>query len=272
MAAALWSAPPDDVLNFPARFVVRFMANHNALTLTRRPPWRVLSGGSATYVRALERRWRVNARLACPVQRISRDGSVVTIESPAGRERFDQLVLACHSDQALALLADASVTERRVLSAIGYQRNEVVLHTDQRLLPPRRRAWAAWNALVPADPHLPATLSYCMNMLQSLRAPEPFVVTLNPTRAIDEERVIKRLTYMHPVFTPAAVTAQSRRNLIQGQRRTWFAGAYWGFGFHEDGMRSAVEVSRALGVHWGPATEHATAAAPGLGALEGVPT
>jgi len=248
MAAALWSAPPETVLGYPIRFLVQFMANHEMLSLGARSPWKVVCGGSASYVRALQARWRVSVRLSCPVHAVRRDRGAIILDTPAGSERFDQIVLACHSDQALALLTDASESERTVLGAIPYQRNEVVLHTDASFLPYRRRAWAAWNALVPADSPNRATVSYCMNLLQGLAPPEPFIVTLNPTRPVAPERVLRRLSYSHPQFTTQAVAAQAQRPLIQGKRRTWFAGAYWGFGFHEDGLRSAVEVSRALGV------------------------
>jgi predicted NAD/FAD-binding protein len=158
-------------------------------------------------------------------------------------------VLACHSDQALALLADPTEVEHAVLGAMAYQRNAVVLHTDATFLPPRRRDWAGWNALVPRVPSEGATVSYCMNVLQRLRSTEPFIVTLNPTRPVAPARVLKRLEYAHPQFTPQGLAAQAQRAIIQGRRGTWFAGAYWGFGFHEDGLRSAVEVSRGLKVH-----------------------
>ena len=162
------------------------------------------------------------------------------------------MVLACHSDQGLALLADANDRERGVLGAMPYQDNEVVLHTDARLLPSRRKAWAAWNAFVPAASGAPCTVSYCMNLLQGIAAPEPLVVTLNRSAAIDPARVLRRRRYAHPVYTPASVAARARKQEIQGHRRTWFAGAYWGWGFHEDGMRSAVDVARGLGVEAAP--------------------
>jgi predicted NAD/FAD-binding protein len=159
-------------------------------------------------------------------------------------------VLACHADDALALLADADDTERAVLGAFTFQDNDTVLHTDARLLPTRRAAWAAWNAYVPAAPEAPCTVSYCMNLLQSLDAPEPFVVTLNRSADIDPAKVLARMRYRHPVYTHASVAAQGRRAEVQGRRATWFCGAYWGFGFHEDGLRSGVDVARALGADW----------------------
>jgi predicted NAD/FAD-binding protein len=165
-------------------------------------------------------------------------------------ERFDQVVLACHSDQALRLLADADDTERDVLGAMPYQDNEVVLHTDASVLPRMRKAWAAWNAFVPAAPGAPCTVSYCMNLLQGIDAPQPLVVTLNRGDAIDPAKVLRRMRYAHPMYIAASVAARARKAEIQGRRRAWFAGAYWGWGFHEDGMRSAVEVASALGAEF----------------------
>jgi predicted NAD/FAD-binding protein len=250
MASALWSSPPEKILQFPARYLVQFMANHQMLQVSDRPAWRVVRGGSATYVDALRTRWQVQERLCCPVRSVRRDGHGVVVESAAGSERFDHLVLACHSDQALALLADASGNEREVLGAIAYQPNDVVLHTDASLLPRNRKAWAAWNAFVPGKPGAPCTVSYCMNLLQGLDSPEPFVVTLNRSEAIAPDKVLRRLRYQHPVYDAASVAAQRRRPAIQGHNRTWFAGAYWGWGFHEDGIRSAVDVAAGLGVGW----------------------
>ena len=250
MASALWSSPSAQILGFPARYLVQFMANHQMLQVSGRPEWRVVRGGSASYVEALRARWQVQERLRCPVRSVVRDGHGVVVESAAGSERFDQIVLACHSDQALALLADASVNERDVLGAIAYQPNEVVLHTDASLLPRNRKAWAAWNAFLPGDPEAPCTVSYCMNLLQGLHSPDPFVVTLNRSEAIAPDKVLRRLRYHHPVYDAASVSAQQRKAAIQGHNHTWFAGAYWGWGFHEDGMRSAVEVAAGLGVAW----------------------
>lgn len=250
MASALWSSPAEHILEFPARHLVRFMANHHMLQLAGRPPWRVVRGGSARYVEALRARWDVRERLATPVLAVRRDLTGVLLRHARGEERFDQVVLACHADDALRLLADPTPDERDLLGAFAYQSNDTVLHTDARLLPRRRKAWAAWNAHVPARAGETCTVSYCMNLLQSLPGEVPLVVTLNRTDAIDPARILARRHYRHPVFTHAAVAAQARKGLIQGQRHTWFAGAYWGFGFHEDGLRSAVEVAQALGVDW----------------------
>lgn len=250
MTAALWSSPSDQVLKFPARYLVQFMSNHQMLSASDRPEWRVVVGGSASYIEAMEGTWQVETRLDSPVQSVKRDAAGVEVHGRHGVERFDQVVLACHSDQSLALLADADAREHEILSAMPYQTNDTVLHTDARLLPQRRAAWAAWNAYIPATPGKDCTVSYCMNLLQSLDSPKPFVVSLGRSDEIDPDEVIARMRYQHPVYTRASVAAQGRRAEIQGQRRTWFAGAYWGWGFHEDGMRSAVDVARALGVRW----------------------
>ncbi|MFC5577270.1 NAD(P)/FAD-dependent oxidoreductase [Lysobacter niabensis] len=250
MASALWSSPPRQVLEFPAKYLVQFMANHQMLQVTGRPEWRVVRGGSARYVDAMRGRWSVGVRLSSPVNRIRRLADGVRVFAGAYAEIFDQVVLACHSDQALALLVDADERETDILGAIDYQDNDVVLHTDARMLPRHPKARAAWNVHVPRDPGDACTVSYCMNLLQHLDTPHPVVVTLNRRTEIDPSRVLKHVQYRHPVYTTAAVAAQRRRMEIQGRRRTWFAGAYWGWGFHEDGMRSAVEVAQDLGVRW----------------------
>jgi len=250
MASALWSSSSAEVLRFPAKYLVQFMANHQMLNASQRPTWRVVQGGSSTYIEAMQSRWDLALRLGCPVQAVRRDAEGVEVTSAAGHERFDQVVLACHSDQSLALLGDADAREREILGAMPYQANETILHTDARLLPTRRKAWAAWNAYVPAEPAAACTVSYCMNLLQSLDSPEPFVVSLGRSAEIDPDKVLARMHYHHPLYSHASVAAQARKAEIQGQRRTWFAGAYWGWGFHEDGMRSAVEVANGLGVRW----------------------
>jgi uncharacterized protein len=250
MVSALWSSPTRQALRFPARYLVQFMANHHMLQISDRPCWRVVRGGSSRYIRAMTDRWPVQVRTGCPVRRIVSGADRVHLQTAAGDENFDQVVLACHSDQALALLAAPTDAECEILGAIRYQRNDTVLHTDARLLPRHRRAWAAWNAHVPAQDAGECTVSYCMNLLQSLHSPEPFVVTLNRSAAIDPAKVLARMEYHHPVYTRESVAAQARRAEINGVDRKWFAGAYWGWGFHEDGLRSAVEVAAALGVTW----------------------
>jgi uncharacterized protein len=250
MASALWSSPSEQVLHFPARYLVRFMANHQMLQVGGRPAWRVVRGGSSSYVRAMSRDWNVQVRANCMVRGVNREADAVLIGSAAGVERFDHAVLACHSDQSLALLGDASERERDILGAIHYQTNDTVLHTDESVLPVRRKAWAAWNALIAADSGRQCTVTYCMNLLQGLDAPVTFCTTLNGTARIDPEKILRTMSYEHPLYTHAAVAAQARKAEIQGINRTWFSGAYWGWGFHEDGMRSAVDVAAGLGVHW----------------------
>jgi predicted NAD/FAD-binding protein len=250
MASALWSSPSACILDFPARHLVRFMANHCMLQLARRPVWRVVRGGSSTYVRAIASRWRVDTRVATPVTRVARDESGVDVESAGGRERFDHVVLACHADASLALLADPSAEEREVLGAFEFQDNDTVLHTDTSLLPAHRSAWSAWNAHVPSSASDDCTVSYCMNILQTIHAPATFVTTLNRTHAIDPAKILARRRYRHPLQSAASMAAQRRKAEIQGVRRTWYAGAWWGFGFHEDGARSGVDVAAALGVEW----------------------
>ena len=233
-------------MDFPARYLVQFMANHQMLQMTGRAPWRVVKGGSARYVEALRRRWQVRERLECPVHAVERLPWGARVHSAAGVEGFDEVILACHSDQALALLIDSDRLEQEVLGAIRYQSNDVVLHTDASLLPRERKAWAAWNAHVPRDRAAPCTVSYCMNLLQGLPGNTPLVVTLNRSEAVDPDKVLRRLRYAHPIHDHAAVRAQRRWSELQGRRHTWFAGAYWGWGFHEDGIRSARRVVDAL--------------------------
>ena len=250
MAAALWSSSAGQILDFPLKHLLRFMANHQMLQMSGRPTWRVVEGGSQSYVRALQKNWRVDVRLSSALRSVRREQGKVIVDSAQGSNSFDHAVLACHSDQALALLADASDNEHATLGAMKYQRNDVVLHTDTHLLPTNRKAWAAWNAYVPAASDADCTVSYCMNILQSLDVARPLVVTLNRTREIDPAKILWRGRYDHPLHTHASAAAQKRRAEIQGQRNTWFAGAYWGHGFHEDGMRSGVDVANALGVYW----------------------
>jgi predicted NAD/FAD-binding protein len=247
-ASSVWSADPHQMWTFPARFLIEFFANHGMLGFHARPQWRTIVGGSRAYVDAVIRPWRARLRLGTPVRAIARfDDHVTVTPRGGGPERFDEVVLATHSDQALRMLADASDREHELLGAIPYQRNEAVLHTDRRLLPRRRRAWASWNYHLLAEPAGLPTSTYHMNRLQSLRADREFCVTLNRTAAIDPKRVLGTYDYAHPVFTPAGARAQARVAEISGVRRTHYAGAYWGWGFHEDGVVSAVRVAERFG-------------------------
>jgi predicted NAD/FAD-binding protein len=245
MGAAIWSTDPAAMLEFPAKFFVRFLANHGMLSVNDRPTWRTVVGGSARYVEALVAPFRDRILADTPVQWLRRVPGGVIVKA-RGREptRHDAAFVACHSDQALAMLADPTAAERAVLGAIPYRRNEAVLHTDARLLPARRRAWAAWNYHVLPDRGAPVTLTYNMNILQRLDAPRPFLVTLNRGDAIDPAQVIARMTYHHPLFTPAAVSAQARLAELNRGRRTYYCGAYWLNGFHEDGVASAPAALR----------------------------
>ena len=241
MGASIWSSDPASMLEFPARFFVRFLHNHGMLTVNDRPVWRTIRGGSARYVEQLTAPFRERIRLNTPVEWMRRlPGSVIVKARGSEALRFDAAFLSCHSDQALRLLADPSRVERDVLGAIPYQTNEAVLHTDTRLLPKRRLAWAAWNYHVLPEDRGPIALTYNMNILQRLDAPTPFLVTLNRSEAIDPARVIKRITYHHPLFTPSAVAAQARQRELNGAHRTYYCGAWWSNGFHEDGVVSAL--------------------------------
>jgi predicted NAD/FAD-binding protein len=248
MSASIWSADPRQMFAVPACFLVQFFHNHGMLSVNDRPQWRVIVGGSQEYVKRLTQRFHDRIRLRCPAQQVTRYPTCVSIKS-AGHEaeRFDHVVIATHSDQALAILTDPSPVEREILSALPYQTNETVLHTDESLLPRARRAWASWNYHRLQGEQSQVAITYNMNMLQSLRAPQTFCVTLNRTAAIDPAKIIQKMTYHHPIYTEAGVSAQKRYAEINGINRTYFCGAYWGYGFHEDGVNSALAVCQYLG-------------------------
>jgi predicted NAD/FAD-binding protein len=241
MGAAIWSSRPVDMLQFPARFFVEFFANHGFLSVNDRPTWRVIRGGSREYVKRLSARYAARIRLNTPVASLKRQPNRVVVRLKGGAvEHFDQVFIACHSDQALKLLSDPSPQEREILGAIPYQANEALLHTDSSLMPRRPLAWAAWNYHLPIEQYGRVTVTYNMNILQSLAAPAQFLLTLNRGDAVDPRKVLGRYVYHHPVYTAAAVAAQGRRGEINGERRTYYCGAYWGYGFHEDGVKSAL--------------------------------
>jgi len=246
MGAAIWSAEPEQMRAFPALSFVRFFQNHGLLSLRDRPQWRTVVGGSRRYVGTLVSGFRERIHLECPVHAVRRVEGGVLLRSRQGEARFDQVVLACHSDQALKILVDADAAERDVLSAIRYQPNEAVLHTDARLMPRKRRAWASWNAHGAADEPRRMAVTYWMNRLQGLDTPEPLFVTLNATSSIDPGRILARETFHHPLFDSGALRAQSLHGRVSGRRRVHFAGAYWGYGFHEDGARSGLLAARAV--------------------------
>ncbi len=248
--SAVWSADPHRAGSFPARFVAEFFANHGMLAFRDRPRWSTVTGGSARYVEALTEPFRDRIRLNAPVSSITRstDG-VALVAVGAGAESFDHVILATHSDQALRILRDPSARERELLGAIRYQPNEAVLHTDSSLLPRRRWARSAWNFHLLREPKPLSTVTYYMNHLQRLRAEVDFCVTLNRTEAIDPATIIRTIDYEHPIYTPRGVAAQAEHATISGlSTRTHYCGAYWGWGFHEDGVLSAVRVCEPFGV------------------------
>ncbi|MBY5970256.1 NAD(P)/FAD-dependent oxidoreductase [Halomonas denitrificans] len=249
MGGAIWSASLADIRAFSTRFFLRFFHHHGLLSINDRPQWFTIKGGSRTYIDRLTAPYADSIRLATPVHGIRREADAVVIRTHSGEKRFDQLVLACHADQALALLEDPSPAEREILSALPYADNEVVLHTDTRLLPRRSRAWASWNYRLDgrAD-SANVSVTYAMNILQRLEAPHTFCVTLNDSDSIAADKVLGRFTYAHPQFTQAGALAQGRHAEISGTKgRTHFCGAYWRHGFHEDGVWSALRVAQALG-------------------------
>lgn len=247
MAAAIWSVPTARLDSFPAKRIIEFFGNHGLLSINDRPQWYVVDGGSRTYVDRILTQL-ADVRLGCPVRRIHREDAGVRLVTDAGEESFDAVVLATHSDQALALLADPSLAEREVLGAIGFQDNTVVLHSDDRIMPRLKGAWAAWNYHLDGGGSEQVTVSYWMNRLQHIDTPTPLLVTLNQDDRIDPAKVHARLNYAHPVFDGPAVAAQARRDEINGVRQTWYCGAWWRYGFHEDGCASAVDVARDFGV------------------------
>ena len=252
MGASIWSSSRENLARFPARFFVEFLDNHRMLQVRGRPQWRVVQGGSARYVEALTRPFAERILTETPVLQIRRSSEAgrpgrrgIELTLPRGERRsFDRVVVATHSDQALKLLADADPAEREILGALPYQANSAVLHTDTRLLPRRRRAWAAWNYHLCPEREEPVAITYNMNILQGLgpEVPYTFLVSLNRDDAIDRSKVLREIAFEHPLYTVAGAAAQQRRLEIQGRRGTYFAGAYWGHGFHEDGAASGLEV------------------------------
>lgn len=248
MGGAIWSCSLAQMEAFPARFFVRFFINHGLLALRNRPQWYVVPGGSRGYVRALRQRCAARFLTGTPVTSVRRREAGVTVGASGEQHHFDQVILACHSDQALALLADPDRRERDCLARLPYQSNDVVLHTDTGLLPRRRRVWSSWNALLGAGrDDEPVQVTYNMNILQGIQAPETFCVTLNAGERIDPARVLHRVRFDHPLFTLDGLAAREALLADNGARRTWFCGAWCRNGFHEDGVVSALDVVEALG-------------------------
>ncbi|MGF6112056.1 NAD(P)-binding protein [Pseudomonas sp. ADAK2] len=247
MGAAIWSMSMADMLGFPLQFFVRFFKHHGLLSVGNRPQWCVIEGGSSAYIAPLTASFKEKIRLQCPVTRVEREANGVVIHSPAGSERFDKVVFACHSDQALKLLADPSAAEQSILGALPYADNEVVLHTDTRLLPKQKLAWASWNYRLGSAGHTRATVTYDMNILQGIQSETTFCVSLNQSAGISPFKVLAKYTYAHPQFSLKAVAAQERWEELNGAQHTYYCGAYWANGFHEDGVVSALRVARSLG-------------------------
>lgn len=248
MAAAIWSAPCSEILSYPAQAFLRFHHNHGLLQLTDRPLWRTVTGGSAVYVERLRSRFRGSVRLGTPARQVRRSPNEVLVAGDGWSERFDQVVFATHADQTLALLADPDPLEASALGAFRYSRNRAVLHGDEALMPRRRRAWASWNHLGErARPDAACAVTYWMNLLQDLPRQRPFFVTLNPPETLRAETILREEVYEHPIFDRAALAAQEHLWALQGARRSWFCGAYFGSGFHEDGLQSGLAVAEALG-------------------------
>lgn len=250
MTAAIWSARTNDMRGFPARSILRFLANHGLIEIVGRPKWRTVTGGSRSYVELLTSGFAESIQVSSPVTSITRTGSSVIVQTPRGVESFDHVVLATHSDQALAILgSDASPAERELLGAIGYEPNRAILHSDPSLMPESRAVWSSWNTSVrPGANHRDvASLTYWMNRLQNLETQTPVLVTLNPTVDPDPSLTHASFDYAHPQFSLEAIEAQAEMGRIQGVGNTWFAGAYTGYGFHEDGLQSGLNVAAALG-------------------------
>lgn len=247
-ASAVWSADPRSMWDFPASMLADFFANHGMFGMSDRPGWLTVRGGSARYVEAIVAPFRERLRLSTPVTRVERFDDRVEVTPAGGQaELYDHVVIAAHSDQALRMLADPTGTEAEVLGAIPYQRNDAVLHTDRSLLPRRRRAWASWNYHLADEPEPCTTVTYHMNRLQALSADREFCVTLNRGERIDPGSVLREIRYDHPVYTPAGLNAQRRWAEVSGVRRTHYCGAYWGYGFHEDGVVSGLRVCERFG-------------------------
>lgn len=250
MGAAIWSSSIDDMRAFSLRFFIQFFENHGLLNIADRPQWYVLEGGSRSYIPDLIAPFKQSIHLNSPVTAIKRTNSGAQLQISQGEwQEFDEVVLACHSDQALAMLQDATADEQQVLSKLAYQNNEVVLHTDESLMPKRQAAWASWNYRLDGNTQRQASVTYNMNILQRLPAGTPtFCVTLNQSELISPDKVLRTFNYAHPVFNEQSLQAQSQRQLISGVNHTHFAGAYWYNGFHEDGVHSAFDVCEAFGM------------------------
>ena len=250
MGGAIWSSSAEQMLSFPTLGFLRFFKNHGLVQLNDRPHWRTVDGGSREYVKRLIAGFEDRVHYGDPIVNIDRGNQGVELQTTSGnRVRHDHVILACHSDQALALLNRPTTAEDKLLSSIRYQNNRAVLHTDLNLMPDNQEAWASWNYIGSRDDANKQLLcvTYWMNLLQSLKTPDPLLITLNPSRAIDPQKVFASYDYMHPLFDAAAISAQPELWSLQGQQNTWYCGAYFGYGFHEDGIQSGLAVAEMLG-------------------------
>jgi predicted NAD/FAD-binding protein len=251
MSAAVWSTPAREMLRFPAATLVRFFGNHGFLGVTTQHPWRTIPGGCSRYIEPLLRPFRERLHVGHPVTAVHREPSGATVHAEGlAPARFDEVVFAVHGDQVLPMLTRPTRDEEQVFRAFSSNRNEAALHTDAGLMPPRRRTWASWNHVRIAGAEDRLVVTYHMNRLQSLGARRNWFVSLNAEGLLVEDRVVRRMTYEHPRYTPEAVRAQGRWADVSGRNRTHYCGAYWGYGFHEDGLKSAVRVAQRMGVEW----------------------
>jgi predicted NAD/FAD-binding protein len=245
MGAAIWSSDPESFEDFPARYFVEFFNHHGFLNWRDQPQWLTIKGGSRQYVAPLTASYKDRIRLNSPVRSVLRQPNQVKITTAAGdADLFDQVIIAAHSDQALAMLDEPTEREHEILGAISYQPNLTALHTDASVLPPYRQAWAAWNYHIPRERRERVSLTYNMNLLQNLSSPQPFCVTLNRPDAVDTDLELCRMTYHHPLYTPKSLEARKRWHEISGIDRIHYCGAYWHYGFHEDGVKSALAVAK----------------------------
>tara|TARA_B110000014_G_C20114624_1_gene588254 strand:+ start:818 stop:2068 length:1251 start_codon:yes stop_codon:yes gene_type:complete len=250
IGAAIWSTVPKQMMDVPAVFFIRFFENHGLLQVVNRPNWWVISGGSKKYVEKMIYDFKGKIRLSTPVKNVKRGIDSITVKFGSNgleKENFDSIIFACHSNQSLAMLDSPSKQEEEVLSAIKYQRNDALLHFDDSILPKRKNAWSSWNYLLDEDPNRAVALTYNMNILQSLKSDRTFCVSLNSGDLIDRSKVIKHLNYEHPLFTLSSINAQGRKHEVSGKNNTYYCGAYWRNGFHEDGVTSALDVCKDFG-------------------------
>lgn len=248
MVAAIWSADPNTILDFPAKFLIGFFENHGLLQIFNRPQWRTITNGARSYVNKLMLPLSENVRLDTPVTSVKREDNQVIVESKDGIEFFDQVVFATHADQSLNLLADPTEDEQEILSCFPYKDNDAILHTDSSLMPNSKKAWASWNYHLPKDTPDVSTLTYDLSRLQNIDTPTPVFLTLNETSDIDPRKILRSIKYAHPEYSLESISAQKRHHELNGKNNTFFCGAYWGYGFHEDGLKSGLRVLEHFGL------------------------